>query len=74
MYMVSVTVNVCPGWRVVGMTVTALEGGVACAAGVTAKRTVASAANEDRIVVLRRFLRIVVISLLQSGNTALTGR
>ncbi|WP_410613292.1 hypothetical protein [Amycolatopsis sp. lyj-109] len=61
-------VNVCPGTTVVGLTSTELVGVSACAAGAIAMKAVASAATEDRIVVRRQLLCIVVISLFRSGE------
>src|SRR3954452_7875396 len=61
-------VNVCPGSTVVVLTSTELEGTSACAAGAIARNAVASAATEDRIVVLRQLRCIVVISPFRSGE------
>ncbi|MFJ7218739.1 hypothetical protein [Amycolatopsis sp. NPDC098790] len=61
------SVKVCPGTTVVVLTATALVGVSACAAGASAVNAVASAATEDRIVIRRQGLCIVVVSLFVRG-------
>ncbi|HKN53242.1 MAG TPA: hypothetical protein VJX66_12105 [Amycolatopsis sp.] len=68
---VCVTVNSCPGWTVVALTSTALDGGAAFATGADAQKSVAAAASEDRIVVRRHLRCIVVISLFSPKGVQL---